>query len=71
MFSKFRGFYSIEQLYNEGFSCIPNENGIYIVMKPEDMEVEFTAGTTAINTFNGRSMLYDPDILLTQYEKSD
>lgn len=40
-------------------------------MKPKDMEVEFTMFTTAIDIYNGRNLLYDPNGLITKYEKSD
>lgn len=71
MFGNFKGFHSVEQLHDEEFLCIPNEKGIYIVMKPKGMDIEFTANTTAINTHNGRNLLYDPDMLSTKYEQSD
>lgn len=68
MFSKFE---TIEELYNCKNKNIPNEAGVYVVVKPKDMDLVFINNTTALNEYNGKNMLYSADILKAKYEKTD
>jgi len=71
MLSQIKNFYSLEQLYNMEFSNIPKKKGIYIVKKSKEMNIEFSLETTAIKEYGNRSMIYDPDVLQSKFEKSD
>ena len=61
MLSKINNFYSIEQLYNMNFSCIPEKKGIYVVKKSK--EIKFSMDTTAIKVYSIKSMIYDIEAL--------
>lgn len=71
MLNQFDNFISFEQIHNEGFSCIPNKKGLYIVRKPQDMDIVFSPNTTAISSFKGRSLLYNIDALLSKFKLTD
>ncbi|MDD2476938.1 MAG: hypothetical protein PHI32_13645 [Dysgonamonadaceae bacterium] len=68
---KFLNFYTFENLWLNGFRSIPNEKGIYIVMVPEQFDVQFLENTTAITTHNGKNLLYPACDLRTKYNSSD
>lgn len=71
MLNQFINWNSFEELKNLGFADIPNEKGLYIVKRPQTMNVEFNAHTTAISEFRGKNMLYDIDSLLSKFEMTD
>lgn len=71
MKNHFRNFRSLEDLHDGGFTWIPNEKGIYIVIKPKNIDGIFSLNTTAIAEYKGKSMLYSIDELLSKFEQSD
>lgn len=71
MLTKIKNFYSIEQLYNTNFSCIPDKKGIYIIKKSKEMKIEFYMDTTAIKEYLNKSMIYDIEALKEKFDKSD
>ncbi|WP_459477058.1 GIY-YIG nuclease family protein [Clostridium saccharoperbutylacetonicum] len=71
MLNEIKNFYSIEQLYNMNFSCVPKNKGIYIVKKSKEMKIEFSTDTTAIKEYRNKSMLYDIALLKDKFNKSD
>ena len=71
LLSKNKNFYSIEQLYNMSFSCIPEKKGIYIVKKYKEMKIEFSMDTTAIKEYGNKSMIYYIDLLKNKFKESD
>lgn len=71
MLTKIKNFYSIEQLYNTKFSCIPEKKGIYIIKKSKEMKIEFSNDTTAIKEYSNKSMIYDIEDLKKKFEQSD
>ena len=71
MFDQFTNWISFEELHCIGFEDIPNEKGLYVVRRPQNMNVEFNPNTTAIFNFKGKSMLYDIDYLTNKYNASD
>ncbi|MCX7749212.1 MAG: hypothetical protein N2645_20305 [Clostridia bacterium] len=64
-------YQTIEALYNDGCSEIPNKKGIYIVIAPDTFCVKFTDQTTAINCFRVSNLLYPVENLKTKFEKTD
>lgn len=71
LLTKIKNFYSIEELYNMKFSCIPEKKGIYIVIKSKEMKIEFSMDTTAIKEYKNKSMIYNIDLLNDKFEQSD
>lgn len=71
MKEQFGSLYSIRQLYEEGFKSIPKTIGIYMVVKPKDKPITFSANTTAIIEYDGCNLLYNADSLQTKFENSD
>jgi hypothetical protein len=71
LLTKIKNFYSIEQLYNTNFSCIPDKKGIYIVKKSKQKKIEFSMDTTAIKEYQNKSMIYDVNVLNDKFDKSD
>lgn len=71
MLSKIKNFSSIEQLYNTNFISVPEKKGIYIIIKSKELDIGFSLDTTAIKEYRNRSMIYDPDVLLDKFKKSD
>lgn len=49
----------------------PTDSGIYVIDVPKGFQVKFINATTAIDVFNGRSMLYPAEELQEKYEQSD
>jgi hypothetical protein len=64
-------FQTFEDLKNGGLANIPNEEGIYVVMAPDDFEITFSDGTSAITSYNGKNMLYTGQTLREKFERSD
>jgi len=62
--------YTVKDLY-EGNHDIPNEIGIYVIIKPKEMAINFLSNTKAITEYNGKNMLYDSNILQSKFEHSD
>jgi len=54
--------YTVKDLY-EGNHDIPNKSGIYIIIKPNEMEINFLSNTKAITEYNGKNMIYDSNVL--------
>lgn len=71
MLTKIKKFYSIEQLYNTNFSCIPDKKGIYIVKKSKEMKIQFSIDTTAIKEYSNKSMIYNIGLLNDKFNESD
>lgn len=61
----------IKNLYFDGLINVPNEKGIYVVLKPEEMILNLLPTTTAITSYNNRNLLYDLDALNKKYNNSD
>jgi hypothetical protein len=64
-------YQTIEALYNNGCSLIPNEKGVYMLVVPDTFNVEFSDQTTAITEFDGKSLLYQISSLKIKFEKTD
>lgn len=64
-------FQTIEELYSEGYANVPNENGIYVILVPDNFQIVFTESTTAILEFRKRCMVYSASELQLKFEKSD
>lgn len=64
-------FHTIQQLHDLSCSSIPTDSGIYVIDVPKGFQVSFVNTTTAIGTFNERSMLYPAKELQEKYELSD
>lgn len=71
MIDIFDSIFTIKQIYEDGFEIIPYSAGIYVVFKPENMNINFLPLSTAINKYKEENMLYDVNILNSKYEKSD
>lgn len=67
----FDRFYSIEELYKKGFQDIPDKKGIYIIIKPGNIDIIFSVDTTAIKEYKGKNLLYDLKELKDKYGNSD
>jgi len=61
---------TISELKNS-YKSIPNESGIYFVIKPKDFKVEIMEKTTAITEYKNKSMLFDKNQLVKKFEKSN
>lgn len=59
---------TISELKNS-YKSIPNEGGIYFVIKPKDFKVEIMEKTTAITEYKNKSMLFDKNQLVKNLRK--
>lgn len=64
-------YMTIEALYKDRCSAVPNEKGIYIVMVPDDFDIVFSDQNTALNEFKGKNLLYPSENLRLKFDKSD
>ena len=64
-------YHTIQELHDTNCATIPEDGGIYVVDVPKGFRVIFTDTTTAIEVFNGRSMLYPAEELQEKYVRSD
>jgi len=71
MIELLENIYLINNLYDYGVSNIPNEKGIYMVLKPKKMSINILSTTTAIEKYEDKSMIYDAIKLNTKYERTD
>jgi len=71
MKNQFGKFHSLEDLHDGRFAWVPDETGIYIVIKPKNLDAIFSSNTTAIAEYKRKSMLYSIDKLLSKFEHSD
>lgn len=71
MIEMFHNFCSVKQLNERGFTHILDAKGVYVIIKPENMKINFLPDTTAITGYNGSNMLYDINTLEDKFEKSD
>ena len=71
MYRDILNFCSFEQLNRDGFTSIPNEKGIYIVIVPDGFNVIFTEYTTAISEYKGQNLIYPTEVLSSKFNNSD
>ena len=64
-------YHTIQQLHDLNCSTVPKDSGIYVIDIPKGFQVKFKNTTTAIEVFNGHSMLYPAEELQEKYEQSD
>lgn len=64
-------FYSFEEIHENGYSHLPKEKGVYIVVVPESFYIKFLDETTAIKEHEGKPMLYRPYDLMVKYNNSN
>lgn len=71
MIQLLENIFLIKSLYDYGFSNIPNEKGVYMVLKPKNIGINILPTTTAIHDYEDKTMLYDTNELNTKYERTD
>ena len=71
MYRDILNFCSFEQLNRDGFTSIPNEKGIYMVIVPDGFNVIFTEYTTAISEYKGQNLIYPTEVLSSKFNNSD
>jgi len=54
MIELLENIYIIKNLYDYGVSNIPNEKGIYMVLKPKKMSINILSTTTAIEKYEDK-----------------